>query len=192
MFKQMQSLGQQVAPVANWTTKRAWVDYAFSELEAAGYTVTSAYTAVRDPEHTRFLYRDMLWEGADMLGLGVASFSHIGGTHFQNDHDFGPYIAKVRQGRLPIYRALTPTDEERMIREFILQMKLGHIENDYFQRKFGVDIQERFAGSLKELGQQGFLKLDREGLRLSREGLLRVDSLLPTFYLPRHRDASPS
>ena len=192
MFQQMQSLGEEVAPVASWTIKRAWVDYAFSELEAAGYTVTSAYTAVRNPERTRFLYRDMLWEGADMLGLGVASFSHIGGTHFQNDHDFGPYIAKVRQGRLPIYRALTPTDEERMIREFILQMKLGHIENDYFQRKFGVDIQERFAASLKELGQQGLLKLDREGLRLSREGLLRIDSLLPNFYLPRHRDVSPS
>ena len=34
-------------PVADWTTKRAWVDYAFKELESAGYHVSSAYTMVR-------------------------------------------------------------------------------------------------------------------------------------------------
>ena len=60
-----------------------------------------------------------------MIGLGVASFSHIGGTHFQNRHDFDPYIASIQSGELPIFRALTPTQEERMIRELILQMKLG-------------------------------------------------------------------
>ena len=57
---------------------------------------------------TKFLYRDLLWTGADMIGLGVASFSHVGGTHFQNRHDFEPYIARFSEGKLPIYRALTP------------------------------------------------------------------------------------
>jgi hypothetical protein len=28
---------------------------------------------VKDPALTRFLYRDLLWNGADMIGLGVAS-----------------------------------------------------------------------------------------------------------------------
>src|SRR5438067_6109101 len=46
--KEMRVLGQEVAPVADWPTKRRWVDYAFSELEKVGYTITSAYTAVRD------------------------------------------------------------------------------------------------------------------------------------------------
>ena len=35
-----------------------------------------------------------------------------------------------------------------MIRELILQMKLGHVHTPYFERKFGVDIQERFAAPL--------------------------------------------
>jgi oxygen-independent coproporphyrinogen-3 oxidase len=34
--------------VASWSTKRRWVDEAFSALERAGYTIGSAYTAVRD------------------------------------------------------------------------------------------------------------------------------------------------
>jgi len=189
IFKEMRTDGKTVAPVADWRTKREWVSYAFSELEKASYSITSAYTAVKDPGRTRFLYRDLLWTGADMIGLGVASFSHVGGTHFQNESDFGPYITKLLQGMLPIYRALTPTQEERMIRELILQMKLGHVHRAYFQGKFGVDIQQRFAGSLSELQDRGFLALDENSLRLNRDGLLQVDRLLHGFFLPQHRSA---
>jgi oxygen-independent coproporphyrinogen-3 oxidase len=189
IFKEMKILGQSIAPVADWATKRGWVDYAFSELERAGYSVTSAYTAVRDRSRARFLYRDLLWTGADMMGLGVASFSHVGGTHYQNEHDWEPYIARVHQGHLPIYRALTPTREELMIREFILQMKLGHVHRDYFQNKFGVDLHQRFEGSLKGLAERGFARLDSDSFRLNREGLLQVDRLLHEFFLPQHRNA---
>jgi oxygen-independent coproporphyrinogen-3 oxidase len=187
--KEMRILNQSVAPVADWPTKRRWVDYAFSELEKAGYTVASAYTAVRDPSRARFLYRDLLWTGADMMGLGVASFSHVNGTHFQNEHDWDPYIDAVSQGLLPIYRALTPNEEERMIREFILQMKLGRVHREYFERKFGVDVRQKFAGPLAELEGTGFVRLEDDTLRLSREGLLQVDKLLYQFFLPQHRDA---
>jgi oxygen-independent coproporphyrinogen-3 oxidase len=187
--KEMKVLGQSTAPVANWPTKRRWVDYAFGELEKAGYAVASAYTAVRDPARTRFLYRDLLWSGADMIGLGVASFSHVNGTHFQNEHDWDPYIDRIHQGDLPLYRALTPNDEERMIREFILQMKLGHIQTEYFQRKFGVDVRQRFAAPLGHLKEEGFLRMEPETLRLNRDGLLQVDRLLHEFFLPQHRGA---
>jgi len=189
IFKEMKIHGQNVAPVADWRTKREWVNYAFAELEKAGYTVTSAYTAVKDPTRAKFLYRDLLWTGADMIGLGVASFSHIGGTHFQNDHEFEPYVAKVQDGKLPIYRALTPTREERMIRELILQMKLGHVQTPYFQNKFGVDIGQRFAASLGKLQAQGLLAMENGNVRLKRDGLLQVDRLLHEFFLPEHQNA---
>src|SRR6266852_8360523 len=90
---------------------------------------------------------------------------------------------------LPICRALTPTQEERMIRELILQMKLGHVHRAYFQGKFGVDIQQRFADSLSKLQDRGFLALDENSLRLNRAGMLQVDMLLHEFFLPQHRNA---
>jgi oxygen-independent coproporphyrinogen-3 oxidase len=186
--KEMRVIGQSVAPVANWPTKRRWVEYAFSELEAAGYTIASAYTAVKDPARTSFLYRDLLWTGADMVGLGVASFSHINGTHYQNEHDWDPYIESVERGSLPVYRALTPTPEELMIREFILQMKLGRVRCDYFRDKFGIDVWQRFAAPLREIEAEGFLQPPDNGtLRLNRRGLLQVDRLLHEFFLPQHR-----
>ena len=189
IYQEMKASGQTVAPAADWKTKREWVDYAFSEMERAGYTVTSAYTAVKDPSRTHFLYRNLLWTGADMIGLGVASFSHVGGTHFQNEADFGPYMARLQEGTLPIHRALTPSPEERMIRELILQMKLGNVGRAYFQDKFGVDIHQRFAGPLGALQGRGFLTLDQNSVRLNRDGLLQVDRLLYEFFLPQHRNA---
>jgi len=190
MFKEMLAEGKDTAPVATWRTKRAWVDYAFNELENAGYTITSAYTAVKDPAKTKFLYRDLLWTGADLMGVGVASFSHVGGVHYQNEGDVGPYLTKVEKGEFPISRALTPTDEERMIRELILQMKLGQVQPAYFQQKFGVNVAERFAEPVRRLSDEGLLKADSNVWRLSRGGLMQVDRLLPEFFLPQHRTAS--
>lgn len=189
IYQQMKVRGLEVAPVAGWSTKRAWVRYAFEQFESAGYTVTSAYTAVKNPEQTKFVYRDQLWTGADLIGLGVASFSHISGTHFQNDHHFEPYISRLNNGELPIYRALTPSVEERMIRELILQFKLGHVNATYFVRKFGVDIRQRFADALEVLREGGYLIEYDDELRLNREGLLRADRLVHEFFLPEHRDA---
>jgi oxygen-independent coproporphyrinogen-3 oxidase len=185
IFKEMRVMGQAVAPVADWPTKRRWVDYAFSEMEKAGYTIASAYAAVKDPARTKFVYRDLLWSGADMIGLGVASFSHVNGVHYQNEHDWEPYIEGTRRGA-PIYRALAPTDEERMIREFVLQMKLGRVRKAYFAGKFGVDVARRFEQPLGDLERQELLRADEEFLTLSRDGLLQVDRLLHGFFLPQH------
>jgi len=189
IFKEMKALGKSVAPVAGWKTKRGWVLYAFEELEKAGYTITSATTAAKDPEKNRFRYREYLWTGADMIGLGVASFSHVGGTHFQNESSFEAYVGRLAQGEIPIYRALTPNHEERMIREFILQMKFGGLRPEYFAQKFGLDVRQRFAEQLENLRRQGLLEPSDAEIRLTREGLMRVDELLHDFFLPQHREA---
>ena len=188
IYKQMKAAGQLQAPVADWDTKRAWVDFAFSELERQGYTIASGYTAVKDPQ-AQFVYRDRLWQGADLLGLGVASFSHIGGVHFQNLHDFDPYLQKLQSGQLPIYRAFTPTQKERLVREMILQLKRGNISRQYFLNKFQVDITAEFAATMEHLASNGFLKLDGDRISLTRTGLLQVDRLITEFYLPEHRNS---
>ena len=187
LSKEMKTHGDKAAPVASWKDKREWVAYAFTELEEAGFTVTSAYTAVKDSSRSRFVYRDQLWRGADLIGLGVASFSHVGGTHFQNEHEFSTYLVRLRENELPIYRALTTSPEERMIREFILQLKLGRVERAYFQAKFGVDIHQRFAKPFQVLQEWGVLVLGQQGAQLNRSGLLQVDRLLYEFFLPEHR-----
>lgn len=190
IYKGMKQRGELTAPVADWPTKRRWVGEAFAALEAAGYTVTSAYTAVRDPARTQFVYRDSLWRGADLVSLGVASFGHLGGVHVQNEAHWDPYLERLERGELPLARARVMRGEEPLIRELILQFKLGRVSSDYFRSKFGQQIARRFAPQIHGLVDRGDAAwADAPGesdLLLSREALLRVDALLPAFYLPEH------
>jgi oxygen-independent coproporphyrinogen III oxidase len=175
--------------VATWSQKREWVRRAFARFQEAGYHVSSGYTLVRDPERTKFVYRDALWRGADMVGVGVASFSHLSSVHYQNLDRFEDYVSSLEQGRLPLSRALRVSDRERLIRELILQMKLGRLDASYFREKFGSSILEDFAAPFSALRDEGYLDWNKDRIELTREGLLRVDTLLPGFFLPEHRNA---
>jgi oxygen-independent coproporphyrinogen-3 oxidase len=182
-------LGGGESPVAGWEQKRAWVAYAFDELAAAGYETSSAYTMVRRGPHSGFVYRDALWHGADMVGAGVASFSHVGGVHYQNLDEFDAYVAALREGRLPLNRAHALEPIELLIREMILQLKTGRIDAGYFREKFGVEIGERFGEVFARHEADGMLTTAGDAITLTRAGLLQADSLLPAFFLGPHRDA---
>jgi len=183
----LKGTGQFEDTVATWATKRRWVAEAFAALEGAGYHVGSAYTAVKDPARARFVYRDRLWQGADLVGLGVASFGHVNGVHVQNLDQWDAYRGAVEGGVLPLNRAYRPTPEERLIRELVLQLKRGSIRPAYFREKYGVDVRERFRPQTDALRAEGYLaESSDERLALTREGLLRADVLLHRFFLPQH------
>ncbi|HEY8550265.1 MAG TPA: coproporphyrinogen-III oxidase family protein [Vicinamibacterales bacterium] len=173
--------------VASWSTKRRWVAEAFERLERAGYHIGSAYTAVKDPSRARFIYRDRLWEGADLVALGVASFGHVNGVHIQNLDRWETYAAALDRGELPLWRAYHPSDEERLIRELILQLKRGSIRPAYFKEKYKVDVLDRFREAFASLQADGHLAaLGSDRVALTRNGLLQVDVLLQRFFLPEH------
>lgn len=174
--------------VADWDTKRRWVDHAFRQFESAGYVVSSAYTLVKPERHAGFVYRDSVWHGADMVGTGVASFSHFAGVHYQNVDSWEEYVQRLDNGQLPLHRALPATPHERLVRELILQLKLGRIDAGYFRRKFGADIQSQFAGAFDSLVAENMASVDGDDIRLTRAGLLRADALLPRFFEPQHRN----
>ncbi|MEO8683140.1 MAG: coproporphyrinogen III oxidase, partial [Vicinamibacterales bacterium] len=156
-------------------------------LERAGYHIGSAYTAVKRPEVTKFVYRDRLWEGADLVGLGVASFGHVNGVHMQNLDTWETYVGAVQRGELPLARAYRPSAEERLIREVVLQLKRGWIRPRYFQEKYGVDVRDRFKDQFASLLRDGVMGPSTpDRLTLTREALLKVDTLLPRFFLPEH------
>jgi oxygen-independent coproporphyrinogen-3 oxidase len=181
-------LGRQVeSPVADWPTKRAWVSYAFDELIAAGYAVSSAYTLVKDKTKVNFSYRDNLWHGADLLATGVASFGHASGVHYQNEPEWGNYVGRLDQGELPLYRGMAPTPHQLLVRELILQLKTGHLHLDYFRQTFGVDVIDHWRDVWQQHRDDGLLTFDDAQVKLTRDGLLRADALLPAFFEPEHR-----
>ncbi|MEM7558842.1 MAG: coproporphyrinogen-III oxidase family protein [Planctomycetota bacterium] len=177
----------QESPVADWPTKRAWVQYAFDAFAEAGYAQSSAYTMIKDPTKVSFSYRDNLWTGSDLLATGIASFGHISGVHYQNLPEWNQYIGSLEEGKLPLGRAFTPTQRQALVRELILLLKRGYLELEYFQQKFGVNVWQEYSEVWNGYIEEGYLSRNGDRIELSQQGLLRVDGLLPAFFEPEHQ-----
>lgn len=182
-------LGNQVeSPVADWPTKRAWLNYAYEELQAVGYHISSAYTLVKDPTKVNFSYRDNLWRGSDLLATGVASFGHVSGIHYQNKTEWGDYTKSLLEdNQLPLFRAMSPSSHQLLIRELILLLKKGYLDVNYFRHKYNVDVLDEFQDAWQQHQDDEMLAFDRDRVTLSRKGLLHVDALLPAFFESQHQ-----
>jgi oxygen-independent coproporphyrinogen-3 oxidase len=176
------------SPIADWATKRRWLNYAFEEFLAHGYEIAGSDIVATKRKTCRFIYRDALWHGGDMIGLGVSSFSHFGGVNFQNAHNFEEYVRILNEDRLPIYRAVSLTPSQRLIREMVLQLKTGKLDTRYFQQKFGIDVWNEFRPVYEELLGKSLLERDNGTIELTRRGLLEVDHFLPEFFEPELRN----
>jgi oxygen-independent coproporphyrinogen-3 oxidase len=173
--------------LADWPTKRRWLNEALQAFEAAGYAVGSGYMAVRDPQHWRLVFTvNHFWHGADLLALGESAFGHLQGVHYQNVDTFQQYTGMVAAGRRPLRRARRLTGEEKLRRELVLQLKTGALDAAYFRLKFNVELTERFHEQFALLSENELLEIHGDDIRLTRTGLLQVDWLLPNFYLPEH------
>lgn len=175
------------SPVADWPTKRRWANEAIEKLGKAGYSLSSGNELVLDAEKDRFVYRDNLFRGSDILAVGVSSFGHFQGVHYQNKDALEEYLKIVQGGELPINRAMTPTQHQKFIREWVLQMKEGHVDGGAIRQKFGLDPFVEFAEPIANQIRAGYLERENGGVRVTRKGLLQVDSLLWEYFEPQHR-----
>jgi len=182
-------LGNEIeTPVADWETKRAWLDYAYDELQNAGYHISSAYTLIKNPEKVSFSYRDNLWAGSDLLATGIASFGHASGIHYQNLPEWDDYIGSLLdRNELPLGRAFRPTENQKLIREMILQLKRGYLDTGYFRNKFQVEITDKWSGEWQQHIDDGMVQIDGDRIELTRKGFLHADALLPIFFEPEHQ-----
>ena len=172
------------SPIADWATKRRWLNYAFEQFQERGYEIASATTIATTRKPCRFIYTDALWHGGDMIGLGVSSFSHFGGVNFQNAHSFEEYLRLLSEDNLPVLRAVSLTPKQRLIREMILQLKTGWLDAGYFLRKFGVEVWDEFRPVYERFKGEELLDRDNGTIKLTRRGLLKVDEILWEFFEP--------
>ena len=175
------------SPIAGWTTKRDWLDYAFEQFLAHDYEIAGSDIVATKKKTCRFIYRDALWHGGDMIGIGVSSFSHFGGVNFQNAHNFEEYVRIINEDRLPLLRAVSLTPKQRLIREMVLQLKTGALDTGYFQQKFGVDVWNEFRPVYDRLEENDLLARHNGTIALTRRGLLQVDHFLIDFFEPELR-----
>ena len=69
----------------------------------------------------------------------------------------------------------------------ILQLKKGRIDASYFKQKFATDILAKWESVWSQYRDDGYLSIEGSEVIVSREGLLRIDGLLPAFFEAEHQ-----
>jgi oxygen-independent coproporphyrinogen-3 oxidase len=69
----------------------------------------------------------------------------------------------------------------------ILLLKTGRLSLPYFRGKFGVAIVDEWREVWQRYQDEGLVEIRENEIAVTREGLLRVDSLLPAFFEPEHQ-----
>jgi hypothetical protein len=70
----------------------------------------------------------------------------------------------------------------------VLQLKAGKLDTGYFQKKFGIDVWDKFRLVYEDLLAKDLLERTNSTILLTRRGLLEVDHFLPEFFEPELRN----
>jgi oxygen-independent coproporphyrinogen-3 oxidase len=125
----------------------------------------------------------------DMIGLGASAIGKVGDCYAQNLKEIPVWQTAVSEGKLPIWRGVALTTEDRIRRE-VIESIMCHGEVDYapFESNFALDFNDHFALELKRLEQleeDGLLNRSETGFRATPEGrlLLRAIAMIFDEYL---------
>jgi oxygen-independent coproporphyrinogen-3 oxidase len=69
----------------------------------------------------------------------------------------------------------------------VLQLKTGALDTGYFRQKFGVEIWDEFKPIYERLTERELIGRSNGAIKLTRRGLLEVDSFLSEFFEPELR-----
>jgi oxygen-independent coproporphyrinogen-3 oxidase len=134
----------------------------------------------------------------DIVGLGVSAIGRIGDCYAQNQKDISSWQTEVSEGRLPIWRGVSLTTEDRLRRGIIESIMChGAVHFDEFEANFDIDFNDHFAlelSNLLPLVDDGLLKKTEYGFRATPEGrlLLRAIAMIFDEYLQTRKSNIPN
>jgi oxygen-independent coproporphyrinogen-3 oxidase len=128
-------------------------------------------------------------KGCDLVGLGVSSIGKVGDCYAQNQKDIPTWQSVVAEGKLPIWRGVSLTTEDRLRRSVIESIMChGEVQFPNFEANFAIDFQDHFAlelGNLAQLEKDGLITMGDTGFSATPEGrlLLRAVAMIFDEYL---------
>jgi oxygen-independent coproporphyrinogen-3 oxidase len=171
-------------------TKLRLLKLAVDRLTAAGYRyIGMDHFALPDDPLCRAMDEERLHRnfmgytthaGCDLVGLGPSAVSHIGNSYSQNLRDVDDWEKAVDAGRLPVFRGLEMTEEDRLRADVIQQvMCRGEVDMDLVSVRHNVDFGEHFREAFRRLGPliaDGLVEMTANRIRVTARGrlLLRV------------------
>lgn len=121
----------------------------------------------------------------DMLSLGVSSIGFLDDTYTQNSRDINEYQEALGEGRLPIMRGSTLTQEDKLRRRVIQDiMCQGVLRFKDIEEEFSIIFMEHFGKEISEMTElmaDALILLGADELRVTRKGRLFLRNIAMVF-----------
>jgi oxygen-independent coproporphyrinogen III oxidase len=123
--------------------------------------------------------------GINLFALGITGIGMLSDMYAQNYKTLPEYYDALDRGRLPVYRGIALTADDRLRREVITHLMCQfRVDLPETSRKWNIDFEAYFAGALESLRgpeEDGLIELGRESLTVTPAGRLLIRNLAMAF-----------
>jgi len=123
--------------------------------------------------------------GCDLIGLGVSAISHVGESFSQNFRELKKWEARLAAARLPVWRGLALSDDDRVRAAVIGQLMCqGVIDTGAIEARYGIDFAGYFGEALARLKPHmadGLVRVVDGRITVTSEGRLLLRSIAMCF-----------
>lgn len=128
----------------------------------------------------------------DLIGMGMTAIGMIGDSYAQNVHAVEDYYQRIDAGRLPVYRGVELTKDDRLRREIIMQL-ICHFALDIprLEEKWQIKFMDYFAAEcqgLEGMVLDGLIALEGGVLSVRPAGRLLIRNICMVFDQYLHKD----
>jgi len=120
-------------------------------------------------------------EETQLLSFGSGVFTYLNYFQFYNYPNIQKYCEMLKEDKLPIWRGIKLTKEERLARAMVLGIKSGDVNINEIEKKFNINIIKKYNPLLKNLEGLGLLEKENSSIRLSEKGMLFADEVAVQF-----------
>ena len=121
----------------------------------------------------------------DLVGLGVSAIGKVGDCYAQNLKDIPTWQSVVAEGKLPIWRGISLTTEDRLRRSVIESIMChGEVKFETYESNFAIDFHDHFAlelSQLEQLEKDGLIEMGNDEFRATPEGRLLLRAIAMVF-----------
>lgn len=127
----------------------------------------------------------------DLVAMGITAIGMVGGTYSQNLKTLDAYYAVLDEGRLPVFRGIALSQDDKLRRAVITRL-ICHFELEFarIEAAFGISFREYFAAELdglRAMQTDGLLDVDMKSIVVRPAGKLLIRNICMVFdkYLRR-------
>jgi oxygen-independent coproporphyrinogen-3 oxidase len=147
------------------------------KLSAAGYEQYEISNFARPGFESR--HNSKYWRLDPVFGFGVSAHSFDGRERYANERDTAKYVERIeRAGTAQITRETIDAASESAF--LGLRMTSGINFGD-LEKRFGVDLSEKYAAELSDLTDAGLVQAVGKDLRLTQKGMLYSNEVFRVF-----------